>query len=274
MKDFDISVVMPVYKGDIVEQVSLAIESIEEQTLQAKEIIIVQDGPVYRELDDLLKQKSEQNKKIKHLVLPINKGLAEALNHGIRNSSYDWIARMDADDFAMPNRFELQCSFIENHPEVSLISSWIDEYDDDLVNKTGTRTLPENHLDIVKYSKWRCPINHMTALYKKEAVIDCGLYKSYGAVGDDYVLWGIFIKKGYKLGNVQTSCAKARTGSGFYKKRRRGWQYLKNEVKELNMLYKLKIINTRAYVIHLIAKTLIRLSPSFIVKWVYSLLRN
>jgi glycosyltransferase involved in cell wall biosynthesis len=274
MKNVDISVVMPVYSGDSTEQVKLAIESIENQTCLPKKFIIVQDGPVPLELVQLLKDTSDRNPIVEWLVLKENKGLAEALNAGIIKSDTEWIARMDADDFSMPDRLEIQWNYIEKNPEISLLSSWIDEYDDALINKSGIRKLPEKHEEIVTYSKWRCPINHMAAVYKRSAVIDCGLYKSYGAVGDDYVLWGIFIKKGYKLGNVQQSCVKARTGDAFFKKRRRGWNYLKNEIHELRVLKSLGIINTQAYVLHVIAKSIIRLSPAFVVKWVYSLLRN
>ncbi len=268
-----ISVLMPVYKGDKATDFDLALESVCTQTYPAGEIIVVQDGPLTAELECVLKKWQNLNTTIIPIRLPKNLGLSGALNAGIDAAQNEWIARMDADDICKPSRFKKQANYIASHPEISIIGSWIDEYDEQMKEKTGVRKVPETHKEIRDYARWRCPFNHMTVMYKTEAVRKLGKYRNYGAVGDDYELWARFLLNGYKAANIQQSLVNARTGSDFFGNRRRGIKYLRNELKEVNDLFKMGLFNRGIWIFHIVMKTFVRLMPAGLVKGIYKLIR-
>lgn len=268
-----ISVLMPVYQGDKAPDFDLALESVCNQTYPAKEIVVVQDGPLTPQLEAVLQKWNERNTTIKPVKLEKNLGLSGALNAGIDAVNFEWIARMDADDICKADRFEKQANYIDAHPEISIIGSWIDEYDGEMNEKTGVRKVPETHKEIRDYAKWRCPFNHMTVMYKTEAVRELGKYRNYGAVGDDYELWARFLLNGYKAANIQESLVYARTGSDFFGNRRRGMKYLKNELKEVNDLYRMGLFNRGIWLFHVGMKSLVRLMPATLVKGIYKLIR-
>ena len=102
---FDFSVLMSLYKKEKPEFLRESLESILNQTYVPTEIVIVKDGPLTIELEQVLKEYST-NDKIKVYGYDENKGLGFALNFGVNKCRYDIIARMDTDDIASPDRFE------------------------------------------------------------------------------------------------------------------------------------------------------------------------
>jgi glycosyltransferase involved in cell wall biosynthesis len=269
-----ISVVMPVYHEDVAEHFDLALESLSSQTLRANEILVVKDGPLTDALDDVLQRWIERDSSMKVVELKTNQGLSAALNAGIDAANYDWIARMDADDICRAQRFDKQWSLIQDDPELAILGSWIMEYDEDMNEEVGLRKLPEMHNEILRFAKWRCPFNHMTVMYKTSVIRELGKYKNYGAVGDDYELWARFLVNGHKSANLQEVLVDPRTGKDFFGNRRRGLKYLRNEIKEISDLKELGLINSYQWFVHTIVKTFVRLSPTWMVKWVYKGLRK
>ena len=265
---------MPFYKGDNPSHFSLAIESLHNQTHRANEVVVIQDGPVTQELTDVIESWKQKMPEINHVVLTENQGLSNALNAGINAAKHEWLARMDADDVCKPDRFEKQLTLIDADSELAILGSWITEFDEEMKQEIAVRRLPETHAEILRYAQWRCPFNHMTVMYKKSVLDKLGCYKNYGAVGDDYELWARFLVNGYKSANVQESLVDARTGADFFGKRRRGWKYFKNEVKEINDLYRLKLIGPMHYAFHFTTKAIVLFSPPFVVKWIYKGIRK
>jgi glycosyltransferase involved in cell wall biosynthesis len=268
------SVIMPFYNGDPPTQLAQALQSLVQQTLRANEIVLIQDGPVSQEHQAMVRQWSQKYPEINWLILPKNLGLSGALNEGIKAAKHEWLARMDADDLCLDNRFEKQMTEIVANPSLSILGSWIEEFDEQMKRSLAIRKLPQSHQAIVKYAQWRCPFNHMSVMYRKSALLELGLYKNYGAVGDDYELWARFLMNGYQSTNLQEVLVQARTGNLMFKNRRRGMPYLKNEIKEINALYQLGLIGPFHYCIHFVIKTITRLSPSFMVKLIYKVLRK
>lgn len=263
------SVILPFYAGDQAAHLSDAIESLAQQSICAQEIVLIQDGPVGEELNSCVQKWQEKLPEIKLVSLPKNLGLSGALNAGIDTAKNEWLARMDADDICLPDRFEKQWNLIQAQPDLALIGSWIEEYDEEMKEATAVRRLPENHLEILSYARWRCPFNHMTVMYRKSALLKLGKYKNFGAVGDDYELWARFLTAGYKTANLQESLVKARAGHAMFSARRRGMKYLKNEIKEINELYELGLLKPWHYAFHFTVKSIVRLSPPALVKLFY-----
>lgn len=269
---------MPVYKGDVPAHFDLALKSVSQQTYRAKEILVVQDGPITPELEQVLAYWQDLDPTIKTVILDRNQGLSAALNAGIVAAQYEWIARMDADDICKLDRFEKQVHYINCHKDLAIVGSWIQEFDEQMSEVLDIRKLPETHEEILKYAKWRCPFNHMTVMYKKSVIVSLGMYKTFkddnnAGFGEDYELWARFLVKGYKAANLQEVLVDARTGKDFFSKRRRGMKYLKNEIKEISDLKELGLINHFQWLIHVAIKSFVRLSPPFVVKGVYKILR-
>jgi glycosyltransferase involved in cell wall biosynthesis len=245
------SVLMSVYTKEQPAYLKQAIDSVLNQTVAPDEVVIVEDGPLTSELYKVLDTYSA-TKTIKRFPLEKNQGLGKALNYGIKKCANGWIARMDSDDISVPDRFELQIDYISNHPEVGMIGSAIDEYDETMSHKTGVRTVPEIHEDIVQYMKSRNPFNHMTVIYKKQAVLEAGNYQDCPYF-EDYYLWCRMAKNGTRFHNIQQSLVYARAGAGMIE-RRGGKSYAQNIYNFQKKIHALGLINTRQF----IANTLIR----------------
>ena len=109
------SLLLTVYAGDRPDYVRDAFHSaVDAQTRRPEQVVLVQDGPVAAELDACLAEVREASPvEVTFLRLERNAGLGVALDQGLAASRYDVVARMDADDIAMPRRFGVQLPVIE-----------------------------------------------------------------------------------------------------------------------------------------------------------------
>lgn len=113
----DISVVIPYYNAD--KTIFRALRSIEMQTVGVNEIIIVNDGSDYFELENIAKL-FQSTLNIRLFDLKLNFGAAHARNVGIENSSSTYIAFLDADDSWHPNKIEIQYTYLKSKPDIAL----------------------------------------------------------------------------------------------------------------------------------------------------------
>lgn len=268
------SVILPVYHGDRALALEEALRSLAEQSLRAAEIVLIEDGPLHDALYQSIAKWQALLPELKRVALPVNQGLSGALNAGIQAAQYEWLARMDADDCCLPDRFAKQFERMEAEPELALLGTSIIEYDEALEKPRGERRLPLFHDDILRYARWRCPFNHMTVVYRKSVVQTLGGYRNFGAVGDDYELWARFLMGGYRVGNLAEPLVKARTGEAFFRRRRRGWRYFQHERREIEALYRTGLLNQGHRIFHLVVKFLVRMAPAALVKVVYRFLRR
>ncbi|MDE7394607.1 MAG: glycosyltransferase, partial [Clostridiales bacterium] len=115
------SVLMSVYHKEKPEFFDMALDSSYNQTVKADEWVIVKDGPISQELQDVInKYKQYDGVEIKEVPLEENKGLGIALSVGIPECRNELIARMDTDDIAVPNRFEWQLAEFEKDPALDI----------------------------------------------------------------------------------------------------------------------------------------------------------
>lgn len=236
------SVLMPVYAKEKPEYFSLALESIFNQSLVPNEVVVVQDGPLTLDLYTVISQFMDKFPSIMKIVnLEKNSGLGIALNHGIEACSYDWIARMDSDDFSVYDRFKKQVNYLAEHPEVDLLGSNIQEYDEDMTKVISVRKVPESHDEIIASIKKRSPFNHMTVFYRKTKVIERGSYEDCISF-EDYYLWCKLAIGGLKFHNLQENLVNMRTGNAIAK-RRGGKKYLLNMLGFQKRIYKLGMLS-------------------------------
>ena len=126
MSNLPFSVAMSVYKNDNAEFFDRALKSItEEQTVKPSEIVLVVDGPVGDEINQVIEKYSSAYGIFNVVRLEQNGGLGNALKLAVENSSNELIARMDSDDVSLPTRFEKQVAYMDSHPDVGVLGTVI-----------------------------------------------------------------------------------------------------------------------------------------------------
>lgn len=255
----EFSVLMSVYYKEKPEYLKLALDSVLEQTVTAAEIVLIKDGPLTKELDEVIE---EYDKKYSGLfrifALEKNVGLGKALNFGVQQCKYDLIARMDTDDIAMLNRFELLIKEFAQDNDLALCGGQIAEFEKEPQIISGYRKVPLTKNEIVKFAKKRNPFNHMTVMFKKRVVLDAGNYQDMPCF-EDYWLWVRILQKGYAVKNVGQVLVKVRAGAEMLA-RRGGWEYAKASF----AYYKVLAENNFLGVLDFIGIFILRLSISIL----------
>lgn len=258
------SVLMSVYKKEKPEYLRKAIESILNQTLKANEIVMVIDGPITEELNNVL---NEYDNELKIVKLEKNIGLGNALNLGLKECNYNIVARMDTDDIALKERFEKQIKYLENHPEIDVIGSNVVEYDEQMKNVLSTKKVPETNEQILKNIKKRNPFNHMSVIFNKTKVIKAGGYMDC-LYFEDYYLWCRLAKLNCNFYNIQETLMNVRTGLSMYN-RRGGIKYIKSILNFQIKIYRLRTINILQFLTNIIIRIIIAILPNKMRQYIY-----
>lgn len=263
------SVLMSVYHKENPEWFQLALDSVLNQTLQSNEIVLVEDGKLTDELYKVIETyKNKYSNLLKIVPLERNSGLGEALRIGILNCSNELIARMDTDDVARNDRFEKQIKFFQEHPNVDLVGSLISEFENEPDNIISYRQLPTEHSEIYRFGQFRCPVNHMTVMYKKSAVLKAGNYQTFKNI-EDYYLWGRMLKQGSVFANIPECLVNVRAGQAMFKRRANLTYFFNSEFPLHTELYKMKLINLKQYLRNITSKFLLRALPAKLMGLVY-----
>lgn len=235
------SVIISIYEHDLPELLRAALDSILSQTLLPDEILIVADGPVpvlleqevlksefkVRGLPQLLSE-GKGVPEVTYLPLEEHGGLGEAMRRAVEVAKGDYVARMDADDICLPDRFEKQMKCFEEDSTLSVVGGQIAEFDGDVKNITGRRVVPLEHDEIAKYMKSRNGMNHVTTIIKKKDLIAVGNYQPFEWF-EDYSLWVRMIQHGCRFKNIADDVVYVRAGKA-QADRRGGWAYFRKEV--------------------------------------------
>ena len=221
-----IAVIMSLYKNDIIQYVSHAVESILGQTYTDFDFYIQLDGPIRPEVSEYLIGLDDARIKINRRS--VNKGLAQSLNdllNIVMPQGYEYIARMDADDISMPNRFERQIEYFDVHPELECLGTWAVE-----ITSSGDeyfkKQMPEGHESCLDLFRKRDPMIHPTVMFRRSYIEKAGLYALDTFFGEDTMMWAQGFVAGCKMGNVPEYLFKFRLDENFFD-RRRGWKYAK-----------------------------------------------
>lgn len=240
------------------------------QTIQPSEIILVLDGPIGEELSQCVeKWKKVIGTSLKIIPLSQNVGLGKALNEGLKHCSNDWVFRMDTDDICTPDRFEKQVAFIQQNPDVVLFSGQVMEFDQEISDANVLKAVPVGFEEIKKFAQKRCPLNHMTAVYRKSIIEKLGGYQHHLYM-EDYNLWLRVIGAGYKVGNHPDVLLYARVGNGMHA-RRKGYQYIKSEKQLRDLKKQLKLQSPIHANMLFLARSLFRLLPASILGKIYNM---
>ncbi len=223
----EFSLLMSVYAGDDPGYLEAAFRSVvHDQTRPPDDVVLVQDGPVPPELAERITGLIHESPvPTTLLALDANVGLGLALDQGMAACAHDIVARMDADDIALPRRFEVQVPLVEDGAD--LVGSSLLEFGDNPDDIVGRRVPPIDPAEIVRYSRFHQPFNHPTVVYRRSAVQAAGGYRHLSLM-EDYLLFAKMIRQGAKVANVEDALVLYRVGDGAYA-RRGGVALLKSE---------------------------------------------
>ena len=262
-----------VYSGEKVSHLDQALESLYKQTLPANEVILVHDGPLTDGLCSCL-DRWKKLLPLRELKMKNPGGLARALNFGLTGCSYEWVARFDSDDVNRPTRFEVQLGYLQKNPDLSVLSSNIEEFFQRPGDLGRIRSIPTTHQSITHYLVVRSPFNHPSVVFKKSEILSSGGYPSDIYRMEDYALWLRIIAGGGKCSNIPTSLVDVRVGKNDMIRRRRGLSYVKDEIKIYRAKRKLGLDNTFRGLGILALRVIPRLLPTNVLSLIYLLLRR
>jgi glycosyltransferase involved in cell wall biosynthesis len=170
-----VSVLMPVFNGGV--YLAAAIESVQAQTLEDFELIIVDDGSTDGSAETIAGF-AARDRRIK-AYRKHNSGISETLNRGIAEACGDWIARLDADDIMLPHRLERQMAFVLAQPEIVAAGSYYDIIDESGARCATLRPLPRSLDELRRFLEAREPLafTHPTMIYRRDVAMALGGYR-------------------------------------------------------------------------------------------------
>ena len=197
-----VSVILPIYKGE--KHLKEAVDSILDQSYKNIELILINDCSPDKSMEAI---GTIQDNRIIIITNPSNLGLVGALNIGIQNSKGEYIARMDQDDIAFPERLKKQVEFLEKEKRISIISSYFETFG----TENQTITLPVKPREIELELYFQSALCHPLVMFRKKDVIKYKLLynKDFKDI-EDWNLWYTASKKGIQFANLTNVLLKYR----------------------------------------------------------------
>lgn len=177
-----VTVVMPVYNGE--QYLAEAIESILSQTMQDFELLVVDDSSQDRSVEIA---SSYRDPRLRLLVNGENLGVGKTRNRGLAESAGEFVAFLDCDDLALPERLEKQVSFLETHPEFGMVGSSVEIIDGEGVGRDVMRypAAPDEIPPLLLFGNYFS----QSAVMMRKSSLPGACYRSEYPLGEDYDLW-------------------------------------------------------------------------------------
>ncbi len=257
-----ISIIMGIY--NCAPYLKESIDSIINQTYSNWELIMCDDGSKDDTLKIALSYQEKYPDKIIVLKNKVNKGLNYTLNKCLKKAKGEFIARQDGDDISLPERFEKEMAFLEEHKDYALVSTSMISFDEN--GNFGTIRHPEKvEKDDFRFGS---PFSHATIIIRKEAMEDVGGYSVADHLlrVEDYHLWFKLYAKGYKGYNIQEALYKMRDDRNARLRRN-----FKNRLNETRLkLWGFKTIGvSKKYYLYAFKPFILGLTPSFIYTYLH-----
>ncbi len=271
-----IAVILPVYKKDMADYVILSLNSLLQQTYKDIHIFIGVDGPVGEDLKNCLNG-YETNERVTIIWFEENRGLACVLNDLLDvtfKEGYEYIARMDADDISMPERFEKQVAYLDTHVNIDVVGGAIEEIDENSNSRDKIIEYPANPDDCYSFFAHRNPHAHPAVLFRKSFFdkLNGKKYRPEYRQNQDTMLWFDGMMVGTRHANISDVILKFRMTDTMFKKRRNGWAFAKKQFTDRLMINKGLKYGFGAD-IYGFAMFCLLVSPAWIKKIAYRVLR-
>ncbi|MBD2107739.1 glycosyltransferase [Nodosilinea sp. FACHB-13] len=209
MSDDRITWLLPVKNGMPYLPETLA--SIEAQTYKNWEILAWDNGSTDNTVEEL--KKWIPDKFSGRVITEEPLTLGGSLARMVEICETELCARIDADDINLPERLEKQLEFLSNHPDISVLGSWMYLIDEQAIQKKDLYTIPLEHDDIVHEMLTRNPIAHPSAIFRRSAILNVGNYRD--RVIEDFDLW-LRVSQQHQLANLDIPLVKYRIHGNSY----------------------------------------------------------
>ena len=220
----DVAVIMSVYKADCCVHVKQAVESILNQTYTQLQLWVCFDGKLAPDVEAYFERLVYQDSRLQLLKKLENKGLAISLNEILKKvlpqKKFKFIARMDADDIAMPDRVEKQVKFLQENSSVDCVGTWAIEIDGQ-EKEYFRKQMPETHEACKRLFMQRDFLIHPTVMFRAEYFEKVGLYPEEikFLFNEDTMMWANGLKKGCQFANLPEYLLLFRLNESFFKRR-------------------------------------------------------
>ena len=260
-----------IYKNTKVSELNETLESIKIQTHKPKNIILVIDGFIEKELIELV-EKNTRILPLKIIKIKKNLGLGKALRKGLKSCKSKIVLRFDTDDINLKNRAELIVKELEKG-DADIVGSNIYEFEKSPINRLSSKNMPLNHQSIIRTMFFKNPINHPSVGFIRKSILKLdGGYRHFPFY-EDYDLWIRAWKSGLKFRNLNEELVALRING--QRARRKGLKIAKSEFRLLLTFFEQSYLFGFFFVPSFILRTFFALLPikltNFILK---TFLRN
>lgn len=260
-----ISVVMAAYNAE--KYLSEAMDSILAQTYGDFELIVIDDKSTDRS-GQILQDYVRQDSRVVVLSNPENLGLTKSLNKGLAIAQGEYIARMDADDICVPDRFARQVEFLDQNPDYSFVSC-IGRYIDEDGHEEQLRLFPETNEQIYAMMPKVDAVMHPGVMFRRADIAAIGNYCEDFRVVQDYDLWFRGMAAGYKFYNIQEPLVLFRRNDSYNTRKSKAYRLVDYRVRKKG--YKINKIPLHKRVYLLVPLALAYIPPKVMDKCFYVL---
>ena len=263
------SVLMSVYNKEKASWLKESIESMLNQTVKPSELVVIKDGRLTDELDEVIDGLQMKNQDV-FSVYPLsqNVGLGPALAYGIKKCKCELIVRMDSDDISDRKRCEKLIKKYQEDTSIDIVGSWESEFEGRIDNICAIHRVPETSQEIYEYMKRRCAILHPTVMFKKSAVLAAGNYRNIKLYEDSDLFMRMVVECQMKAYNIQESLYHIRINDEFYK-RRGGLAYMNTVIKFKAKQYSKGYMSLTDFIISAGGQAIVCLMPNTLRKAFY-----
>ncbi|RZJ11107.1 MAG: glycosyltransferase, partial [Rubrivivax sp.] len=199
------------------------LDSLVAQTFQQFSVLVVDDAS--NDGTAAVAARYADRLKIEVVSLTENAGVAGAINQGLARITSPYIARIDADDIALPSRLERQLRFLEAHPEIDVCSTWMEMFSDVPGFPNGITQKPVEDADIKTALVQFCGMSHGASMFRRSFFADVGVFDTRLDFAEDYDLWCRGALLGKRYANLPEPLTRYRQHAGQVGQQKRQLQY-------------------------------------------------
>ncbi len=263
------SVLMSVYGSENANFFAQSLESLYIQTYPADEIVLVCDGVLDKALNDVIAQYCEKfGGRLTVHRLESHGGTAKCANTGLALCKNEFIIKMDSDDICLENRAEKQMRYLAEHPDISILGCYIQEFDSGTGEDIATRCPPIENDEIRKFARRRAPFNNQTLVYRKSIALSIGGYSEELERCEDYDFMVRMLMAGAKAANIPEALVRYRVTPGNLN-RRRNLRNTKSFIAVRKKIRKMGFSSFADFIIPCAGQIILFIIPSCITGFLY-----
>ena len=262
------SALMPVYYGEKPKYLELSMDSVFGQSVPPAEFILVCDGPLTDELEEVIANEQAKHSNLKVIRLRANQGAAVAFETGMHACKYDLIQKFGSDDYCRPSRAKLQLEQYKKDPDLAVVGGYMQMFYEVPGDSESIREVPCSAEEIKRFARRRNPFNDGTVMHRKSACESVGGYSSELRRAQDYDMYVRILAAGYKTCNIPQILADGRENRDAIK-RRRTFMHFKSMIAVYWRVHKIGFSSFLDFLVSCVSWLGVLLVPKKACEWAY-----